>query len=317
MNNKYILLRLLEQEDSVISGQSLADKLGISRVAVWKHIQSLQNDGYIIASSAKGYQLDKRCDLINIDSIREFAKRNYNIELFDTIDSTNSYLKSNAYNKKEGSIVISKNQSAGKGRLGRSFFSPEGSGIYMSILLKPQLDIGDTGLITAMSALAVSDAIKTVTGIDCPIKWVNDIYYNDKKLCGILCEAGYNMELANLSYVVVGIGINVYEPNEGFPKDIANIATALLREKTYNLRNNLVATIADKIFYYYSRIGDRSFVKDYRDRCFVPGRDISVIKNGESIEAKAIDIDESCRLLVQYKDGNKEYLNSGEISIKL
>lgn len=317
MNNRYNLLKLLEQANNVISGQSLADRLNISRVAVWKHIRSLQDDGYIISASPKGYILDKNCDVINADAIKELYNKAEDIEVFDTIDSTNSYLKNIAQSCNEGKLIISRNQSAGKGRLGRSFFSPSNSGIYMSLLLKPQLDIKDTSLITAMVALAVSEAIYDTLGIECPIKWVNDIYHNNKKLCGILCEAGYNMELANLSYVVVGIGINVYKPEGDFPEDIKAIATNLLDNKKYNIRNKLIATIIDKIFYYYGNIGEKNFVEKYKERCFVLGKEIYIVKNGEYQKAKAVDIDESCRLLVEYDNGKQEYLNSGEISIRL
>lgn len=317
MNNKYTVLKLLENTSNVISGQSIAESLGISRAAVWKHIHSLQDDGYAIISSPKGYSLDKSCDVINADAIKSIVGKKYEIEVFDTIDSTNNYIKNIANESREGKVVIAKNQSSGKGRLGRSFFSPDGSGIYMSILLKPKMSINDTTLITAMSALAVCEAIYDVVGIECPIKWVNDIYHNDKKLCGILCEAGYNMELANLSYVVVGIGINVYEPKCGFPDEIKDIATGLLTEKSYDLRNRLISKIIDKIFYYYNHIHDRSFVKEYKNRCFVLGKNISVINNTNSEKAKAIDIDEDCRLLVEYDSGEKQYLNSGEISIRL
>lgn len=315
MSNKFQVLDSLECADNILSGQCLADRLNISRVAVWKHIKALQNEGYNIESTSKGYRLIADCDVIDKEVLQKIAAKDLQFELFDKLDSSNTYLKSIAHKCHEGHVVIAKTQTAGKGRLGRSFYSPDTAGIYMSVLLKPKLNINNTGLITAMSAVAVCEAISIETNIDCSIKWVNDLYYRNKKICGILCEAGYNMELARLDYVVIGIGINVYK--SPLPHDIANIATYLLDKHQYNMRNKIIARILERLMYNYKYIESKQFINEYRKRCFIIGKDINVLKPNTSQKARAIDIDDNCRLLVEYENNNKEYLNSGEISIKL
>lgn len=191
MELKHKVLSYLENnKGNSVSGGKLAEKLGVTRSAVWKAIKSLQDEGYsITAVTNKGYCLSEQNDILSAESIKPYLnKKNKNIDIkvFKTIDSTNTYAKTLAQNgAPQGTVVISEEQTAGRGRMGRSFYSPASTGIYMSIVLRPKLSLEDSLLITTSVAVAVSNAIEKIAYIDTKIKWVNDIYFGDKKLCGI------------------------------------------------------------------------------------------------------------------------------------
>ncbi len=242
----------------------------------------------------------------------------FNIIVFNSIGSTNRYLKDLAKNgERENCIVISDSQTEGHGRFNRKFHSPKGTGIYMSILLKPCLRTEASVLITAAAAVAVCEAIETLSNKTPKIKWVNDILIDSKKVCGILTEGSVNMESGNLNWAVLGIGINAYTPESGFENDIKDIAAAVFENKKAGLRNLLTAEIINRFYAYFEALADKSFLAGYKRRLSVLGKEINVIKNGVSRSATAISLDDSCRLLVKYENDTKEYLNSGEISIKL
>lgn len=239
------------------------------------------------------------------------------ITVLETVDSTNRYLKSVLdETTPEYTMVIAENQTAGRGRFARKFHSPEGSGIYMSILLKPQFNIGDSVLLTAAAAVAVSDAIEELSEKGTKIKWVNDVLINSKKVCGILCEGVINPETSTLDSVILGIGINVYKPENGFADEIKDIATHIFDEEKTDRRNTLIAKVINNLEKFYKELQNRTFLEKYRERSSVIGKDILVLKGEETVPAKALEIDNNCRLKVQFKNGNCEYLSSGEISIK-
>ncbi|MBR5515641.1 MAG: biotin--[Clostridia bacterium] len=243
---------------------------------------------------------------------------NYIFEYHDKIDSTNKYVKERA--KKgalEGLTVIANEQSCGYGRMGRSFHSPNKSGLYMSILLRPKIEPKDTLLITTAAAVATSEAIEEISGKKAFIKWVNDIYVDQKKACGILCESALSTDNSSCEYCILGIGINLYEPKGSFPDDIKNIAgTIFENEVGTDIKDNLVKLITNKFGIYYNDLFDENIYKKYKNRCFIIGKTVYVIKNNNIFEHKVCDLDKEFRLIT--KNSSNEYflLDSGEVSLK-
>lgn len=256
-------------------------------------------------------------DILTKEGILNNLTEDFNVLLFDEIDSTNLYLKNLARDgADEGTVVIADSQTLGRGRFDRRFHSPKNCGIYMSILLKPTLHPQDAVLITAAAAVAVSQAVEKLSCKKTQIKWVNDVLIDNKKICGILTEGSFK-NADSFDWAVLGIGINAYTPENGFEEDIKNIATAVFEEKETGLRNLLCAEIINNFWNIYKNMPQKTFLEHYRNHSCVLGKEISVIKNNVSTYAKALGIDENCRLLVEYTDGTKEFLNSGEISVKI
>ncbi len=324
MNVKEQILDIFENNRGIfISGAELAVKLSVSRNAVWKAVKSLQDEGYeITAVTNKGYCLNDETDILSVQSIAKHLGEesgHFNIEVFKTLDSTNNMLKSLAASgEPEGKVVISEEQTAGKGRISRSFYSPAGTGLYLSLLLRPCFSPEESSYITSAAAAAVARAIETVSGCEAKIKWVNDIYCNGKKVCGILTEASMNLETGGLEYAVLGIGVNVNPPKQGFPEEISDIASSVFERgmNTGDIRNRLAAEILDNFWQYYKKLGQKTFLREYRDRSMIVGHEILVLHGSSSKKAMALGIDDSCHLIVEYEDGSQENLSSGEISIR-
>lgn len=237
---------------------------------------------------------------------------------FDELDSTNRYLKEAAAGgASEGMVVIANRQSAGRGRLGRSFFSPEEKGIYMSVLLRPDISLERAVLITSMAAVAVARAVERVGGVEAKIKWVNDIFLNRKKVCGILTEAGINAEKGTLEYAVLGIGVNVGRME--FPDDLKEIATSVSNEcGALVSKEALVDEILLELEAWYPTLMDGSFLEESKKRSILLGKEILVIDETipeGSYPAKAVDINEFGNLIIE-RNGSREILNSGEVSIR-
>lgn len=241
-----------------------------------------------------------------------------NIIVLDTTDSTNRVLKGLAEDHAaEGTVVIAEQQSNGRGRLGRSFFSPGEKGIYMSILLRPEIELQKSVRITSMAAVVVAKAIEQVSGVSAKIKWVNDVFLNKKKVCGILTEAGFNPEGSTLSYAVLGIGVNVGRME--FPEELREIATSVCNECEKEVRREeLIVEILKELEHWYPSLQDGSFLAESRKRSILLGKEILVVgaTEQESFGAKAVDLDDMGHLLIE-KDGKTQLLHSGEVSIRL
>ena len=325
MSTKETVVRFLEENSGYpVSGSAIAESLGISRTAVWKAIKSLEADGYMIdASTGKGYTLRQENDVISEAGIAKYlrAPEAANIIVHQSVTSTNDLLREAAMREDvpEGTIVVAAEQTKGKGRRGRSFFSPVGTGIYFSILLRPSLEAGDAGRITTMAAVAVAEAIHRYGVEDVGIKWVNDVYVSGRKVCGILAEATTSLESGEIDNVVVGIGLNIYTPKEGWPADIKDRAGSILgTEKIDDARNKLVAYTYEQFFDLYHNATEQQVADRYRSMCFVPGKRITIIRAGVERSGVALSLDEHCHLLVRYDDdGTEESLFSGEISLRL
>lgn len=249
--------------------------------------------------------------------LRHITTRGLSIIVRDGVTSTNRLLKTLAEEgAPEGTVLIAASQSEGRGRLGRSFYSPDGTGLYMSILLRPTVPASESLSVTAAAAVAVCRAIEAVSSRVARIKWVNDVFCDDKKVCGILTEAALDPTTGGLSYAVLGIGVNVCDPKEGFPAEIAQTAASVYGNGEGDV-NRLAAAILDAFFEQYGELEQKRFVREYRERSLLGGRRVTVKKADGDREATAVEVDEQCRLRVRYDDASEERLSSGDVSIRL
>lgn len=331
-----VLLLLENQRGSFFSGQEIAEKLSVTRASVWKAVKALQKEGYAIeAVNNKGYALKKSPDVLSAafieQKLRE-AKVMLKVQVEKQVDSTNNVLKKYIAEGEKGNMVLlAEEQTAGRGRRGRSFYSPEGTGLYMSLLLHPDVTPEEGTMLTTLTAVAAAKAIEKVAEDAVQIKWVNDVWMRGKKISGILTEGSASLEEGKLEYVVIGIGINIYEPKSGFPEEIRDVAGAVFTNhiQRENLRNRLATEFIINFMEYYKTFPGREYLEEYRRRCFVIGKRVHIItpdhgpckaseKDAKHREfAKVLGIDDACHLKVQYDDGEVEFLSSGEISIKM
>lgn len=261
-------------------------------------------------------------DAISVNGVTklldEEIKSKIKIEVKEAVGSTNDEVKALAIKGEgEGYLLVSRAQTKGKGRLGRSFFSPDGTGVYMSLLLRPECKAEETMLITTAAAVAVCRALGKIGVLDSKIKWVNDIFLDGKKVCGILTEAGFGAKGNVPDYVVLGVGVNMYAPKKDFPQELKHIAGAVFTEEKEGVCNRFVAEFLNAFYEFYKKLSERTHIAAYREKCFVIGKEINVISGGNITRATAVDIDNNCNLLVEYPDGTKASLSTGEISIKI
>ena len=291
-----------------ISGQELAAQLGVSRTAVWKAVAALRRDGIPIkAVTNRGYTLAQSVDVLNAAAVAaqldEATVKALQIEVVDRLPGTNAALRSRAdAGAREGLVLIAQAQSAGRGRGGHSFYSPPG-GLYMSILLRPEIGARQAVGLTAMAAVAAAHAAERLCGVPISIKWVNDLWKNGKKVCGILTEAALDLESGMLDYAVLGLGFNVAAPADGWPEDLRDVAAAFLNA-----------------FWPLYRAGPRSgYLDEYRRRQALTGQRVLVTpRRGTPRAAQVQGIDDECKLVVRF-DGESRpaALNSGEVSVRL
>ncbi|MDD4495727.1 MAG: biotin--[acetyl-CoA-carboxylase] ligase [Eubacteriales bacterium] len=324
MTTKEKLLDLFESNRGLyFSGEDIAKTLCLSRAAVWKVVKSLQSEGYAISAiTNRGYCLSPETDILSSSGIQKylnFDNSDMEICVLPTVTSTNAYVREKAdYGELEGYTVISNEQTAGRGRLGRNFHSPPGTGLYMSTLLRPKNYLAHQAVnITTIAAVAMCEAIEAVSCEKTQIKWVNDIFVRGKKVCGILTEASLSMENGMLEYAVLGIGVNIYRPKNGFPQEIENIAGCIFETPQNDVKNRLAAEFLNNFMMYYATLEKADYAEKYRSRSLVIGKRVTVNSIDQSKSAMVIGIDDNCRLLVKYDDGKEESLSSGEISINL
>lgn len=324
MTTKEKLLALLEDsKGTFFSGEEIARTLQVSRAAVWKAVNALREDGYTIdAVTNKGYRLSPDSDILSPQGIRRFLKPEYrglNLTVLPTAPSTNALVREMANQGcPEGCVIIACEQTAGRGRYGRQFFSPADTGVYLSLLLRPTAySPQQATCLTAAAAAAMCQAMEAVTGQHPGIKWVNDIFLHGKKVCGILTEAAVGLETGTLNYMVLGAGINVYLPTDGFPEEIQSIAGALLEHSTPEAKNRLVGEFLNRFWEFYTHPERKEYLEDYRARSLAIGRNVTVLSAGQKVSAYAYGIDDDFRLLVRYENGETEVLSYGEIRIQL
>lgn len=323
MGTKEKLLALFEADKGkFFSGEELAARLAVSRTAVWKAVNSLRKEGYEIqAVRNKGYSLSVSTDILSIQGVEKYLNPEHSyieLEILSDIGSTNDYLREKAaQGKGEGYAVVAGAQTRGKGRTGRSFYSPADTGIYLSLLLRPK-DCGPAQAVkfTTMAAVAACEAIENVSHRSPQIKWVNDIYIDGKKVSGILTEASVSLENGSLEYVLLGIGINVYPPEKGFPQELRETAGSVFQERKSDGKNQLTAGFLNRLMEIYTKEETGEYAEEYRKRSMVLGKRIQILTPEGEKGARALEIDKDCRLLVEYEDGNRELLRAGEIRIR-
>ena len=342
MTTKEKVLDILNKNSkSPVSGEKIAQECGVSRAAIWKAIKSLREEGCLIEGTTNGgYILKKSIDIFTKEELISHLEKKFpeyskgNIECFKTIDSTNTYAKkilsecgslrlsngglSPAGKKYHNSIIVAESQTAGRGRLGRTFVSPSKTGIYLSIIYAPEGGITQPAKLTAFSAVAVKRVIKNLYQIDAKIKWINDIFINGKKVCGILTEGFTNFETGSIESAVIGIGINISDSQNIFEANkIAGSITGKTNDSKIS-RCQLAAEIAGETINILSE-NPENVMKEYKESSFLIGQIVTVhpvIGDDKSIfNAKVLDIDNDAALVVETEDGEKKVLNSGEVSL--
>ena len=356
-------------EENSVSGEKLAAECGVSRAAIWKAVNALRSEGIAIEGTTNGGYILCDNDIFTTQVFSQNLKNDFPefadsyVEIFKEIDSTNTYAKrvltecgnlrnsdgtlTTAGQKYHRAIIAAESQTAGRGRLGRTFVSPAKTGIYISIIYAPSGGITNPAKITAFSAVAVCRAIKKLYGISCQIKWINDIYANGKKICGILTEGFTNFETGTIESAIIGIGINIRNNPELFPKEVAKVAGSIEGAKNKNnsltvTRAQLAAHVAVNLLNILEEtqisteqnnaseqkssdakkiqsLKTAAIMQEYKSASFLIGKTLTVhpiIGNSQSdYTAKAIDIDDNAALIVELADGTKKTLSSGEVSI--
>lgn len=314
------ILNLLKSEKDFISGQELCQKFGVSRTAIWKAIKSLKAKGYNIESvTNKGYRLLSSPEILDESEIRSHLKTSIigkNITVLETVDSTNNFLKNIASQSEAGTVIVSREQTGGKGRLGRVWQSKKDDTISFSVLLKPRISPMEVSAITPLCGLAVTKALNNYFDFGAKIKWPNDVIIGSKKLCGILTEMG--CEFDRVDYLIVGIGINLL--NKDFPEEIAFKATSCSIESNKEINRNLLLANILKEIEDTLLTGDYRFnndnLKSYKENCVTLGREISFTRKGEKLSGKATDINDQGELIVSLMDGTTETVFSGEVTVQ-
>lgn len=316
------VLELLENSDGPISGEEMAEKLGISRNSVWKAVGKLKEAGYEIqAGTNRGYQLVSSGNVLTPQGVRRLltgSAKGCAIDVRDSVTSTNTVLKAIAeQGGAEGMVLIAQQQTQGKGRLGRTFLSPKGTGLYISILLRPKFSAEESLCVTTAAAVAVAEAIDSVTGKHAMIKWVNDVYLKGRKVCGILTEASVDFENSGLNYAIVGIGVNVQEPPGGFAPEIRDVAGALYKEEVpAGVRTQLAAEILNRFFGFYDHLTQRTFMDAYRERSLLTGMEVTFTQGDTVQEGLVLGVDDEARLQVRLPNGEEKLFSAGEVNIK-
>lgn len=318
MTTKEKFLTLLEsRRGSFVSGEEAARELSVTRAAVWKAVKALCQEGYPIdAVPNRGYCLSEAGDVLSAQGIAKYLNPELRPTVHKSVDSTNAALRALAeQGAAEGTVVLAGAQSRGRGRYGRQFYSPAGTGVYLSILLRPAGDPQQAVLLTAAAAAAMCQAMEAL-GVENPqIKWVNDIFLQGKKVCGILSEASFSLETGAPEYVVVGAGINVYTPAGGFPPELADIAGAVWDTPVPDGKNRLAAEFLNRFWAMYRSGNPADFLEDYRRRSLVVGKPVTVLSGEARRKALALGIDDRCRLRVRFEGGQEQALSYGEVSI--
>lgn len=323
--NQDNILRLLIQAGRYISGEEMSKTLGVTRAAVWKGIEALRQAGYVISSApGLGYKLELCPNKLSAGAIS--ARLGPNTEVgreivcLEQVDSTNTYLKRRgAEGAPHGLAAAAEEQTGGRGRRGRRFESPKGAGLYLSVLLRPSCTPEQAVPLTAWVGVAVCDGVEAACGLRPRIKWTNDIILNGKKLCGILTEMSVEGETGAVQYVVAGMGTNVHESAEDFAAaGLSNIATSLAIEGRAVDRCVLAAhllTALDRMAREFPKEKAR-WLERYRADCLTPGRAVTLLRPDGQEQAVAVGIDENFGLVVEYPDGRRETVTSGEVSVR-
>ena len=319
-----VLDELKKNKGKYISGEELSKKIGVSRTSVWKYINKLKEEGYVIESSTnRGYVLIESPDALYPNEIKGLMNTKLigkEIVFLESVDSTNNYAKKMGEGEfQEGTLIIAEEQTAGRGRLGREWMSPKGKGIWMTIMLMPDIKPEQAAQITLIAAFAVVLGIKNVCNIYAMIKWPNDVVVNGKKLCGILTEMG--AEIDRINYLIVGIGINANVDEMDFTDSGLNIATSIKIQKGRDIdRKLLISDIIknfEELYINFIEKGSIEYIiKDYKKVSATLGKDVRILEKGEEWHGLALDINNQGHLIVKMDDGTIKEISSGEVSVR-
>ena len=309
-----VLLYLQKHTGEPISGEIMALALNKSRTSIWKAIQSLKKEGYSIESSTnKGYTLSQNNDVLSEQQITQELIQQHHpidwvIQTMESTTSTNDLAKLYAnHNSTTPAIFISEEQTAGRGRLGRKFVSPSKTGLYISLCLFPTIALEDLSLVTCATAVACVETLEQLTGKSLNIKWVNDLFYQDKKVGGILTEVISDFESQQVQSLIVGMGINLIENPQSFPEELHSIVGSIFSSKTeydnssFN-RNHFIAQFLEKWTFYYQNLSKREFIESYKEHSNVIGKFVNVFEGNQTYSAYAKDIDENGHLIIEKED---------------
>jgi BirA family biotin operon repressor/biotin-[acetyl-CoA-carboxylase] ligase len=318
-----VLLALKAKRGEWLSGEAVSATLQVSRTMVWKQVKLLQNEGYEVdSSSKKGYRLMASPDILSSEEVSPgltsevFGRQAY--FYYPTIDSTNKQariLATEGY--PEGTVVVADMQTDGRGRRGRSWYSPAGQGIYMSIILRPRLPLKEISRISLMNAVAVAETIEAELNLPARIKWPNDILIHNKKIAGILSEAVTDMD--GIEYMVIGIGLNINNPAGDFPEDFRTQPTSVLAEKQRPAsRVKLLQGLLVRLENHYFKLQSGNFTDTLaigKSLSMVIGQEVRLETSNGFVVGQAVDIDDNGFLLVRDESGLMHTVMSGEINI--
>lgn len=319
------LLRSCPEEH--LSGEEIAQRLGLSRAAVWKAVDALRRDGYTVeAKPGLGYCLTAAPDALTEPEIRGFlgetAVVGRELVCLDSVDSTNTYLKKWALSgAPDGTVVTADSQSGGRGRMERVFQNPKGKLVALSALMRPPVPLERLTSITAQTAVALCGAVEEVCGVRPQIKWTNDLVIEKRKLCGILTEMALEGESGKLQYLVIGIGLNVHQTPEDFGPELAEIAVSLDMALGRPVSRPALAAAEiralDRLYADICRGDVAKYVEEYRRSCVTLGKTVQLIAaDGTRETARALDIDDDFGLLVRLEDGTERTVRTGEVSVR-
>ena len=321
---KEILEELKQNKGKFVSGEELSIKIGVTRTAIWKHIKQFKEDGYEIdAVSRRGYRLIQEPDTLEPNELQiDMSTRliGNNLIYHQSVDSTNNEAKKEAAaGAPEGTVIIADEQTGGRGRLGRHWVSPKGTGIWMSIILKPELEPAEAAKITQLTAASVATALRNVTGCEAGIKWPNDIIINKKKVCGILTEM--SAELNSINHIIIGIGINVNVDPDEFPEEVRAIATSVKESVGRAIyRKEIVLEILhvfeDLYLDFIRRKSVDKSVEICRKYSVTLGNQVRIISKDKIVHAEALDLTEDGELVIKNEAGEIEKIISGEVSVR-
>ena len=316
-----ILQILSGRKGSCVSGQEISEKLGVSRTAVWKHIKNMQQQGYPIRStSGKGYLIEAGHSFLIPEEIKNNLRTQRigkQITVFTTVDSTNNWARKFCDQLEHGSVIVSEEQTEGKGRRGKAWTSPKGEGLWFTLFLKPAFSVERAGFTTQLAAAAMWHAIHKMTGIRPEIKWPNDLLVDGRKICGILTEL--SGELNQIDFLMVGVGVNVNQ--EEFPPGLTDIASSIRRELGKPVdRTMLLAEFLNRFESFYNEFENHLSCADameiIRAHSSVINQPIDILKGQDQRAAIGRRILDNGNLEVQYENGEREILSGGEVSVR-
>ena len=324
MVDEEILRLLKDHSPEFLSGEGISRRLKVTRAAIWKRVRHLRALGYEIeASTRTGYRLIRSPDLLTPSEVRPLLRTKWmgrNIHHFHAMDSTNSMAYQLALQgAEEGEIVVAESQKKGRGRLGRKWFSPPLTNLYLSIILRPEIPPQQASLMTLMAAVATAGAIHKFSGLQPMIKWPNDILLKNRKVAGLLNEI--HSEMDRIHFVVLGIGVNLNMDEKMFSKEIRSLATSLKREMGQSVsRKAFLQTLLEELERWYETFlkeGAPPILKAWRDKAQIGGRPVKVISFGEVLSGTAIDIDNDGALILETKEGGRKRVVAGDVEYQL